>query len=684
MSRVIGALTAGGDAADAIEATVRIGSSSPSFPVTRLAVIVAITSAAVPYVARPTRRIGQVFATAMALAAMYLGTGLPNAVVAGAVIGWGCAAVVHLAFGSPGGRPTLPQMAVTLGELGVDARDLALSAVQPTHATLMTAVDDRGPLTIRVLGRDEGDAQVLGRAWRTVLYKSPPGRLHLTRIEAVEHQAYTVLRAAQAGVRVPDVVITGTAGPGAAVYVERPVDGVALADLPVEQVTEALLEDVWRALATLHGAEIAHLDLTPDHVLITDDGPAFIEFTSAVGSDPDDDRRNDIASLLVATAAIVGPDVAVAAAAFGLGRQRLSDALPLIQTAVLPSSMKPHGRSERKALSSELDHLRATAAAAVQVEAPHLTELHRVSGASLAMVIGTFLGIAALLSQVGSPEELWDTMSQADWWWISLAIVVSLLTNFSTAIALMGSVPIRIPLGRTTELQLSLSFANLAVPTVGGLASQVRYLQKQGVDLAGAVAAGGVVSGVANVVVTSSVCVLAIFLSPKKVDTASISASTVLTVLLIAAAVIGVLSAILFGIPAIRTRILAPVHDAWAIIASALRSPRQISELVLGWACNALMYAFVLYCCVAAFGPPVNFWTIVLINTGVSTLAFAVPVPGGATAVSSVGVAGLLTAAGASQDVAVAASLAYQVTATFIPAVPGWFCFRNLMNLDYL
>jgi uncharacterized membrane protein YbhN (UPF0104 family) len=80
----------------------------------------------------------------------------------------------------------------------------------------------------------------------------------------------------------------------------------------------------------------------------------------------------------------------------------------------------------------------------------------------------------------------------------------------------------------------------------------------------------------------------------------------------------------------------------------------------------------------------VNYWTIVLNNTGVSTLAFAVPVPGGSTAVSSVGVAGALTAVGASQDVAVASSLAYQVTATFIPAVPGWVAFRNLMHLDYL
>jgi uncharacterized membrane protein YbhN (UPF0104 family) len=222
------------------------------------------------------------------------------------------------------------------------------------------------------------------------------------------------------------------------------------------------------------------------------------------------------------------------------------------------------------------------------------------------------------------------------------------------------------------------------VPSVGGLAAQVRYLQTQGVDLAGAVAAGGVVSGVANVVVTSSVCVLALLLSPKKVDLGSVSTSGVLTVLGIVALVIGVVCAIVFGIPAIRNKVLKPVHDAWAVISSAMRSPRQIGQLVLGWAANALMYGFVLYCCVAAFGEPVNFWTVVLINTGVSTLALAVPVPGGATAASSVGVAGALTAVGSPQEVAVAASLAYQVTATFIPAVPGWVAFRNLLDLDYL
>ena len=685
LARSIGVFVDGDSASEAVQATVRLGSSSPAFPATRLAVIVAVVAAAAPYVTRPTRRTGRLFAVVMSLAAMYLGVALPDAVVAGAVLGWGCGALVHLLFGSPGGRPTLPQMRASLAELGVDVDDLELAPVQPDDATLMTASTEDGPLRIRVLGRDEADAQALGRIWRSIVFKSPPGRLHLTRIEAVEHEAYAVLLAAQAGVRTPEVVVTGTAGPGAAVYVEHPVDGRPLSGLGADELTENRLEQLWRQVDALHGAGVVHLDLTLDHVVLTGDGDiALTSFGSATVGDRHDYRLHDVATLLVATSEVVGADRAVAAAAFGIGRERLAAVLPVLQSAVLPSALRPGSRSERSAFTDRLSVLRSTAAAAVEVEPPRLTEMHRISGATLAMVIGTFLGVAALLSQVGDPQELWDTMAAADWEWVSLAIVVSLLTNFSTAMALMGSVPIRIPLLRTAELQLSLSFANLAVPTVGGLASQVRYLQKQGVDLAGAVAAGGVVSGVANVVVTSSVCLLAILLSPAKITTEPIEPNQLLGLLLIAAVIIGAVCGIVFGVPRIRAHVLAPVRNAWAIVSSALRSPRQLGQLVFGWAANALMYAFVLYCCVAAFGPPVNFWTIVLINTGVSTLAFAVPVPGGATAVSSVGVAGLLTAVGASQEVAVAASLAYQVTATFIPAVPGWFCFRNLMAHDFL
>ena len=87
-----------------------------------------------------------------------------------------------------------------------------------------------------------------------------------------------------------------------------------------------------------------------------------------------------------------------------------------------------------------------------------------MSGTNLMMAVGTLIAVFALLSQVGSPQELWDTITSADIWWLIVAMIISLLTNFATAVALMGTVPINLPLIRTAELQLSMSFSNLAVP----------------------------------------------------------------------------------------------------------------------------------------------------------------------------------------------------------------------------
>jgi len=685
LARGIGfALEGSGELTGLVESTTKVGSVSPTFPAVRVAVVTAVVRVAAPYLTRPSRRVGAVLVLVTVLGGMYLGAATPWAAVVAWILGIGVAAGIHLGFSSPGGRPTLEQMQVTLEQLGLHVTDVTLDPDQSGTSTRMTATDADGRLSVRVLGRDETDAQILGRAWHRILYRSSPGRLFLTRIEDVEHEAYCVLRATQTGVRVPTVVVTGTAGPGAAVYVERPVEGTALIDVPIEQITDDVLESVWEQVVQLHRANVVHLQLTASHIILTDEGPAIVGFADAAASNINGQASLDIAAVLFATSRLVGVDRAVASALRALSRDTLVDVLPVLQSAVLPEPLRGRGRAGRKAVSTDLGDLRTALAGSLGISEPQLTELHRISGTTLLLVIGTFLGVAALLTQVGDPATLWSTMKQATPGWIVLALVVSLSTNVATAVALMGSVPVRIPLLRTTELQLSLTFANLAIPSVGGLAAQVRYLQKQGVDLAAAVAAGGVVSGAANIIVTSAVCLVALFLSPISLNLGSVSPRTLFGVLVIIAVVIGVLSAILFGVPRIRSKVLEPARSAWGIVRSVARSPRQLSELVLGWAGNALLYAFVLYCCVAAFGPPVDFWTVLLINTGVSTLAFAVPVPGGSTAISSVGVAGALAAAGASQEVAVAASLAYQVTATFLPAVPGWVAFRNLLDHDYL
>jgi uncharacterized membrane protein YbhN (UPF0104 family) len=342
------------------------------------------------------------------------------------------------------------------------------------------------------------------------------------------------------------------------------------------------------------------------------------------------------------------------------------------------------GRHERKERSQEVAALREATATATGTELPPLQELHRVSGTNLMMAVGTLIAIFALLSQVGSPQELWDTITSANIWWLIVAMIISLATNFATAVALMGTVPIPLPLWRTAELQLSMSFSNLAVPAVGGMAAQIRFLQKQGVDLASAVASGGLLINVGNIVAQVMLLVVAVALSPATFHTGPIPTEKIVTLVLIAIVVIVVGVGLVLGIPKLRKMVVPPTKNAAATIWAAVRSPRRVAELLVGNMVNAIMYAAVYAACIAAFGGSINFWTLLSLNIIISTLASLVPIPGGNTAVSSVGMSGALAAVGVPTDIAVAAVLADQLVSSFLPAIPGWWATNDLLHDDYL
>ena len=202
-------------------------------------------------------------------AAMYLGTGFPRDILGALFLGWGMAAAVHLVFGSPGGRPTTAQVEASLVELGVDADDVHLDPVQPTGSSRFLARDASGPLEVRVIGRDEADAQFLSKLWRFLIYKDSGPHLYLSREQDVEHEAYTLLLAQRAGVHVPEVLVAGTAGPGAALIVERGLDGRYLSELDTDEVSDELLTGLWRQVGALHdraGRARVPVDAShPDH-----------------------------------------------------------------------------------------------------------------------------------------------------------------------------------------------------------------------------------------------------------------------------------------------------------------------------------------------------------------------------------------------------------------------------------
>jgi uncharacterized membrane protein YbhN (UPF0104 family) len=98
----------------------------------------------------------------------------------------------------------------------------------------------------------------------------------------------------------------------------------------------------------------------------------------------------------------------------------------------------------------------------------------------------------------------------------------------------------------------------------------------------------------------------------------------------------------------------------------------------------ALLFGLSLSACLVAFGAHASVWSVIAVAVGISGIAALVPIPGGGTAVSAVGMSGALVALGVPQVAAVGAVLANQVVATYLPAIPGWFATRDLVKRDHL
>jgi uncharacterized membrane protein YbhN (UPF0104 family) len=93
-----------------------------------------------------------------------------------------------------------------------------------------------------------------------------------------------------------------------------------------------------------------------------------------------------------------------------------------------------------------------------------------------------------------------------------------------------------------------------------------------------------------------------------------------------------------------------------------------------------LLTSLSLLACLHAYGASANFWTVVAIGIGVSLIASIVPIPGGGTAVSAIGLAGMFVAIGVPQATSAAAVLTYQLVHSYLPAIPGWFATNDLIR----
>ena len=161
--------------------------SPPIYVATRVAIATTVIVTASPFLTRPIRLIGRWLIAIGALSGIALGAALPIGVGAGFLIGLGSAALVHLLFGSPGGRLTLDQVTEALRELGVEATATRDAPLQPRGVAVTLASTPEGrPLVVKIFGRDAQDGQLVAATW-SAIWRRGAKPVSAGRLEQVEH-----------------------------------------------------------------------------------------------------------------------------------------------------------------------------------------------------------------------------------------------------------------------------------------------------------------------------------------------------------------------------------------------------------------------------------------------------------------------------------------------------------------
>ena len=258
------------------------------YPVTQLAVAVAVAATALPYLSRPVHRLVSLLLTLAVLAGVCGGQALPVNAISSVALGWGVAAALHLAVGSPLGLPSAAEITEWITDLRVTVRDITRAPRQAWGVEQFTGRDEAGKtIELSVYGRDASDARMLAKLWRFCLYRDSGPTLVLDRLQQVEHEAYLTLMAGRAGVLVPDVLAAGRFGPSRdAALVTRVPDGPALSQADGGGLADGTLDEILLAVMRLREARISHGALGGDTVILSDRGVCVRDFRLRVRLGP--------------------------------------------------------------------------------------------------------------------------------------------------------------------------------------------------------------------------------------------------------------------------------------------------------------------------------------------------------------------------------------------------------------
>jgi uncharacterized protein (TIRG00374 family) len=656
------------------------------YPVTQIAVAVAVAATALPYLSRPLHRLVWFLIAVAVLTAVSGGHALPVNAVSSMAIGWGVAAGLHLAVGSPLGLPSAAEVTAWIADLNVAVRDVTRASRQVWGVEQFTGRDLAGePVELAVYGRDASDARVLAKLWRFAVYRDSGPTLISDRLQQVEHEAYLTLMAGRAGVLVPDVLAAGRFGPSDdAALVTRVPRGPALSRADGAGLDDGTLDEILLAVLRLRDARLAHGALGGDTIIVSGQGICIRDFRRASASAPASRLDTDLAAVLGALAVRAGAERTAAAAARSLDADAVRGALVHLQR----SALDPGTVAALKDHKDVLPRLREGIASGAGIEVPKLAEAKRVSWANLLFAVGSLLGIWLIIGVLSGAGDSLEAIKGASWGWVTLTFVFATLPVVAEGWALLGAAAGELPFGRCVALETSNTFTALVAGDVGVFALRVRFFQRQGYDAEAAVSAGAIATSASWTVKTLLFLIALPFAAGSfHAPSASGDRQTAVWIILAVILAAGIALALAALVPRLRrlaSRRLRPVLlNVWANVKTVAAEPHKIVYVLAGSTVAQLLVILALGAALHAVGEHASIATLITVNTLASIVGGAVPVPGGLGVVEAGLIAGL-AAAGIPQDQAVAAVLIQRFFAAYLPPVWGWATLAWMRRREYV
>lgn len=646
-----------------------------AFPAGPVAMAAALVTILGPTLARLPRGLLWGIPVLVGVSDIALRGGLPLDVVTGGFVGWGVGTLFHLVLGRPGRKS--PDEVIR--------HELELAGLAPVGLTpIRRRFLEPGVYRVRTAAGDVLRAEMVHRLHRRagVGYKL---RRMLASFEAedepevstaeheVEHEALAAMLAARAGVRTPEIVLACKSKHGSPLLVCQEIEGRTLAELRPADIDRDLLTAIFGQVAGLYEARIAHHDLRAKNILVDTAGrPWLLAFTfSRVGAAPTRCAQ-DLAEVLISVAAIVGVERTLDTAMDVIAPDRLRAAMQYLHILALPRRIRAQAADPRLlilelrgALADRLDC--AVPAFRSPVRAGHVVGLLFVGAA-----------VYLLLPQVSSMAMVVGSLPRANWPWLVVAVLAGLLAIVFSAVSILGSSPVRLPVWRTIAVQLGAAFTGRTTPGGAGFFGiNIAYLERMGLRRSRAIgvtllnmAGTGLVGFLAGVAGVLALGVSGTF--------GTVTIPTGWPLLVVVAAVF-IVAGVLLGSSLGRRRVVRPSLDTARELLSTLHHPVRALELFGGALGYLVISGLGLAASLAAFGAHVPLLAVVSVFIVGQTLGHLSPVPGGLGAVEAVMVTGL-GAVGVAPTAAIVGVLTSRLLTYWLPALPGIVVFRLLQH----